>query len=864
MLLERELSLKELHDAHRQARAAIGRVALVSGEAGIGKTSLINAFVQSFDEGTPVYRGGCEALFTARPLGPLFDIADDLGGELKHLLLSDAGHHRIFSSLLSDLADPQSAGAVIILEDIHWADDGTLDLLKFLGRRIEKTRVLILATYRDDEIGAQHPLNQVLGDLPGPATHRIRLEALSREAIATLGELSDAAAARILDITRGNPFFVSELLSGDAGRVPETVSGAVLAKASRLPERARMLLNLLSVVPGRCELAILAAAFDDYLDLLDQCAELGLVSVDGGFAAFRHELGRLSIEDALPAGQRTRWNALVLNELRRSHADQPARLAHHADLAGNAAAVLEFAPLAAAQAARLGAHREAAALYRQALDRADMSKDTDRAELLERLAYEYYVTGRIEDAIEQRKRCLELWRAIGDRLHEAISLRWLSRLNWFAGNRANADRYADDALRVSESLGDTLELGKACSNRAQLYMLSQESEQAVSWAGKAIEIATANSDTETLAHALNNLGTALTRQSVEEGVEHLERSLELSLQHDFQEHVARAYTNLSSVLVSHREYARALKYLDAGIRYSAERDLDSWLYYMQGWRALLYVETGDWSRADEDATAVANRYPIAALIASPALSALALLKLRRGDADAEAAFEQAYSIIVDTQELGRFGPLEAIRAERAWLTGTALDDAARLVATRDWARRLGDRWMDGELTFWLHKLGIEQAPPGDLPEPYDLLLRQSDWKAAAAAWRRRRRPYGEALALAEGDVEARKQALNAFVELGAEPAAEILRRKLREEGVRDLPSRPRQSTRTNPAGLTNRQVAVLDALAHGLSNGEIAERLFISPRTVDHHVSAILAKLDVHSRTEAALAARQLGIGVEN
>jgi len=864
MLLERELPLKKLHDAHREARETSGRVALVSGEAGIGKTSLINAFVQSLAEGTRVYRGGCEALFTARPLGPLFDIADELGGEIKHLLLSDAGHHRLFSSLLAMLEEPRSSGAVIIIEDIHWADAGTLDLLKFLGRRIDKTRVLILASYRDDEIGAQHPLNQVLGDLPRPVTHRIRLSALSREAIARLGGLSDEAAARVLGITRGNPFFVSELLSSEGGRVPETVSGAVLAKASRLPERARRMLNLLSVVPGRCELSILAAAFDDYLDLLDQCAELGLITVDGEFAAFRHELGRLSIEDALPAGQRTRWNALVLDELRRSNVDQPARLAHHADLSGNSAAVLEFAPQAAVQAARLGAHREAAALYRQALDRADTLEDAARAELLEGLAYEYYVTGEIEDAIEQRKRCLSLWRAIGDRLHEAIGLRWLSRLNWFAGNRANADRYADEALEVSEGLADTRELGKACSNRAQLYMLSQESDQAVFWANRAIEIATANSDTETLAHALNNLGTTLAWQSLEEGIERLEQSLELSLRNDFQEHIGRAYTNLASVLVSHREYTRALKYLDAGIRYCADRDLDSWLYYMQGWRARLYLETGDWGRAEEDATAVANRRPIAALIASPALSALALLKLRRGDTDAQTAFDQAYSIIVDTKELGRFGPLAAIRAERAWLTDTPLDDPAALFQTLDWARRVGDRWMEGQLCFWLHKLGVPQAPADELPEPYDLLVRRSDWKAAAAAWRRRHCPYDEALALAEGDVDACKQALNLFVELGAEPAAEKLRRHLREQGIRDLPSRPRQSTRTNPAGLTNRQVAVLEALSMGLSNGEIAERLFISPRTVDHHVSAILAKLDVQSRTEAALAAKQLGIGLEN
>ncbi len=882
-LLERDDCLDTLAAAFYDVAAGQGQVVLVSGEAGIGKTALVERFTTMQQEAARVLWGACEALFTPRPLGPLYDLAYQTQGALPVLLEAEADRAAIFAAFLGEVqAGP--APVIVVVEDVHWADEATLDLLKFLGRRIHRAAVLLLLTYRDDELGPDHPLRFVLGDLPSRLTRRLRLSPLSEEAVATLSQQAGRPPGDLHAITGGNPFFVTEVLSGEGRsgkgrsgegrsgegrsgaqqRIPATVRDAVLARAARLSPAAREVLGVISVVPGRTERRLLEAMRAPSLDApsleaLDECIYAGMLRLGTGALSFRHELARRAVEAALSPLRRQALHRQVLEALSGREPPEVARLAYHAREAGDGAAVLRYGPAAARQAAALSAHREAAAHYQTVLQFAGTLSLEEQARFLEGRSYECYLTDQIGEALQARQAALELWGRLNRSLEQGDTLRWMSRLHWFSGHKAEADRYAEEAVRVLEALPPGPELAMAYSNRAHLHMLADETAEAVRWGSQAIELADRFGDTETLVHALNNVGSALLLGGDEAGWDHLEKSLRLAREHGLQEHAARAATNLSSCAVRDRNYARAMDYLGAGIAYCIEHDLDSWLLYMTAWRARALFEQGDWARAAEDAGWVLAQYNVPPITRIPAMAVLGHVRVRRGDPAALPLLDEAQALAMQTAELQRIGPVASARAEAAWLAGAPEERLDEVRACFDLARHHKSPWLLGEMAFWRWRAGDLVEPPEGTAEPYALHMR-GHWRAAAAAWRQLGCPYEEALALSDGDPEAQMAALEIFESLGAAPAGSALRRTLRAGGVRGLPRGPRPATRANPMGLTDRQMEVLGLLAEGLTNAEIAERLFISPKTAGHHVSAILAKLDARSRVEAATLALERGL----
>lgn len=874
-LLERETQLEALAACLEAVAGGSGRMALVCGEAGIGKTSLLKEFAAQQDKSTQVLWGYCEALFTPHPLAPLHDIARQAGGAFAAAIAGATQRDSAFNAVLDHLA-AACAPVLVIFEDVHWADEATLDLIKFIGRRLQRLPVLLILSYRDDEVGARHSLRSVLGDLPASLQRRLCLPPLSAGAVAHLA----TAAGRprevlphgaLHDVTGGNPFFVTEVLAtgplvpGDSA-VPATVRDAVIARLARLSETARMLVNLAALVPGKAERWLLDRAIlapRDPLEAsaaIEECLAIGMNVLPDGALAFRHELARRAVEAHLPAPQCQALHACILEELLAHGADQVsmARLVHHADQAGDGEAVLSFAPLAAAEAASLGAHRQAAAHYATANRYATGLAAENRADLLERLSYEYYLTGDVEEAIDAREAALGLRRETGHRLKEGDNMRWLSRLSWFNGKRADTERYAMAAIEILAALPPGRELAMAYSNRAQLFMLADDVDQALAWGQKAIDLATKLDDREILAHALNNVGTAKLMRPGLNGRDDLERSLAIALEDGFQEHAARAYTNLASTAVRRHELCAAAQHLKSGIAYCEEHDLDSWGRYMRAFRAIAALMRGDWDQAAEDAHAIIHHPCVAAVSKIPALTVLGLLRARRGDPDAETPLAEASELALVTGEMQRIGPVIAARAEAAWLQGKLPEMMDELRAAYDTAGAGHDPWRIAELALWLWRGEGAVDPATFLVAPVALQI-AGDWQEAADAWAALGCPYEQAMALADGEDEGGlRQALEICEKLQAAPLAGIIRRKLRASGVRGIARGAQERTRQNPHGLTAKELKVLALLTEGCRNAEIARRLFVAEKTVDHHVSSILGKLAVRSRGEAAAAARRL------
>ncbi|TIC87614.1 LuxR family transcriptional regulator [Nocardioides sp. GY 10113] len=858
-LLERDAEADVLRRAVARTARGCGAGVAVVGEAGAGKSALVAAACAAAGE-VRVIRAACDPLGTPRPLGPFRDVADELG--LGSLLADTA-------PTLASLGEAAyrslgTARTVFVVEDLHWIDAASAEVLRFLVRRIETIPLTLVVTYRDETIDSQHSARPLLGDfaaLDDLAT--VRLLPLSEGAVAELVAGTGLAPGTVHALTGGNPFFVVEVAKEPGRPLPATVRDAVLARTARMDAGDFEVLQLAAAAPGRLDDRLLPALHVD-LPTLRRLHDSGLLLRDRGGLSFRHELARLAVESTIPAGGAAHLHARLVAALEHVEPRDLAVLTHHAVAARDGARAVRYAEAAALEAIRAGSHTEAVAFLETALAHLHPPTPAHRARLLALLAQELYMTNRLDAALATVGTTFGLWEEAADPVGLAAAHESYALYQYYSARRPQAEAHAERAATITSGLpaqDAQLKFGQAQTTRS--YLAVQNGDFAL--------VQQCQSDADAIARRHRSAALA-TRVGLFTAVSDLAQGdaaarprlvdlIEEARATGLDELASTGYSNLANLDVEQRRPRSAEHVLEEALAFSSERDIPICRFWQTGVRSRLRLEQGRWEAALEDAAAVLDRsgMPLAALWPHVVSG---LVALRRGE-DGGSHLEQAWELSGRLDEPLRRLPVLSALAERAWLTGARDDRVAGLAvaAVHDLAGAPGATWGVGDLAVWLVRLGLLPDPPADaVAEPYRLTL--SGRPAAAAAWWRELGcEYDAALALADSPaVEHRVSAVEALDLLGAVAVADRLRQEMREDGLPHVPQRPRASTRVNPAGLTNRQLEVAKLVARGFTNAEIASRLFISPKTADHHVSAVLAKLGLPNRRAVVVQADELGL----
>ncbi len=863
MLTERDIEFSRLA-ALLGGLGAGGRAVTVSGEAGIGKTALLRELAARHADDYRFIWGMCDALFTPRPLGPVHDIAAMMA-ELEDDW-QNSGGTALFSKLLGKLSH-SNPPIVLIIEDVHWADLGTLDFIRFLGRRITMCNALMIVSFRNDELGRDHPLLRVLGDIPSDQLERIELQPLSLAAVARLSNDSGRDPEKLLAVTNGNPFFLSEILASEEiqRQVPASVQDAVNGRLARLLPDQIKLLEAVSIIPVPIVPELHCGWIDNHQELLRDCLDHSILVEDAdGRLRFRHELARLATSNRCSSIELRNLHckhlAFILDS---SESHDAGELLHYARGAADAEKVLHFAPIAAEKAAQLGSHKEAADYLETALEYVDEAEPQEAARLYESWAYEAAIAHRIDDrVIEARRHALTMWRALGCEERIADNLRHLSRLLWYRGEAVQASRYLDDAIQLLEQLEDKSSLALAYSMRSQMHMLASRMNEAIDWGQRALAMIEHEPTPEVEVHALNNIGTARMFLGDEQGITDLENSLALAKAHNLHEDAARVFTNLAEYAVDMRRLDLAQDTLERGIEFDTEHELDSWTFYLLGRKAQLRLEQGRLEEVEAICSSVIATPGQTLLMKLPARIMLARFYVRTAHEHAAPTIQKAYKDALATGEVQYCIPVLIAMLEQAWLTDSD-DLAAQAAGGLDRIEQSHfSLWSRAEYDFWCNLAGI--ASRSDQAEHRTAFgpAIAGDYTVAGMGFASLGADYLANICFGLSDsVETVSSGLAALNRQGAKGAIMRLMELLESRGIErediTLPRGPYRASRENPLGLTAKEMTVLEYLAEGLSNAQIAEEMSRSRRTIEHHVSAILQKLEVENRLEVLLKLRE-------
>ena len=974
-LVGRSLELAQLQAALADTAAGRPSLAFVVGESGVGKSRLVRELqARAAADGVRVLSGECvelgegelayAPLITAlRPLArdgdPVLDaLPGDIRDELATLLpglgsgreraRGGGDQARVFEALLAVLdALSRDAAVLLVIEDLHWADASTRAFLRFLAAALGEEPLLVVATYRPDELHRRHPLRPLLAELERVRAVRIDLAAFSPDELAEqlaaiLGSPPDAALVeRLYARSEGNPLFTEELLAAGMdgrGALPPSLAAALALRIERLGDDAQEVVRVLSA-GGQLDDAVLAevAGLDRRAlrEGLREAVASHIVVLDGDRYMLRHALLREAVYDDLLPGERAELHRALARTLEAQElrsAQRAAAVAHHYFAANDQPAALAASVRAGCAAMEVQAYSEGAALFERALELWDRVPDaaeltgTDEVELLERAASCHYYGDDLARAVTLTKRAL----ALVDETTEPRRAAWLQgqlqRSLWALLRADEADAALERGLSLLAEDGPSPERAGLLARKARVLMVQSRYHRAVSVARRAMaeqagltEQGAAHLD---YAGALNALGVSLVATGeVEEGVAKLRRALDDAIARGDLHEIAPAAANLSESLHRVGRTTEALAVVDGVFDQLAP------LPTRQIWLSLSIAqyafEAGDWE-ASERALAGLERRRFSSGN-SELNSCLRHAELALGRDEREAArrhLARGAELAVDSREPQYLGVLGALEAELATRAGDAAaaraavelaldrieycsDDALRMAiasgagltseaSAAQHARDLGDEQavadalVHAELLVARVRACAEDGGP--LEEAY-LQHAEADhcralgtdeverWAEAAAAWDAMGRPYPAAIArwrqaealVAAGDRDAAVEPACAAIaeaeRLGAawlcgelESLTARARLRLTDGAPGATPAAPEADEDEDPFGLTPRERQVLALVAAGATNREIGKQLYMAEKTASVHVSRILAKLDVRSRTEAAGVAHRLGL----
>ena len=851
-LLERDDELAMLGAAFEEALAEGGSLVLVGGEAGSGKSLLIRGLRERIGDRGAFVVVGCEPLSVPVPLAPVRELATNMGAP--GLVELHSGDHFELAAALLD-AIRVRCPAVVVVEDAHWADPATLDVIRLLVRRIAAVGALVALTYRDDEVGANAALALLIGDLATrDLVRRVAMRPLSESAIRELAEPAGLDPGALAAVTNGNPFLVVETIAA-GGAMPVSVREATLARVGRLSAEARGLVEIAAVIGRRVSPRLLLQAAPKSVAAAEDAIARGVLVSDGESLGFRHELTRQAIEESISAPRLVELHRRVLAVLAEISGTDPARLADHAERAGLGGDARRYAELAAVEAERVGALREASLQLARVLRHDEGLDDASRFELLLRYVRATNFAGGLEEARLAGEEAVELARRELGPEARGRALTVLAWALWSLDRVLEAKQAAETAVTLLTAADDIGELARAWSADLRMEAVAFDADAVVASAPRALDLAKRAGLEDVGVDIAISVGLARGHRGETTAQEQLADALARARQRRFPFQTIRAYVNAIDVAADFRDHAT----VDTFAEEALER-LDAYQTTIPRENVLISVARSLLDRGRYDTALEHARLGRGSSHGGVPLSLAieGLVLARRGDHGAETLLRRAWEAIADLPEGWRHAHLRVALAEVAWLNGDLETALAHVHAglAAEHADHLARP--SGDLALWAHRCGVRVEPP-TAAAPHVHRELNADWREARLEWRRLEAPYEHALAALPGSDRDARDAMAALQRLGAVAAVRAFARERKRRGERTIRG-PRRSTASNAAGLTRREQEVLQLLARGSTNPGIAHALHLSERTVAHHVSSILSKLDAPTRTAAVEAARRVGV----